>query len=341
MRAGIKLFLRQYIAWILFMLGFMLWINILYILDFGLKAVSITYFNIVGIIAIVLFLVVRYFYEMKRMRYFSGNMNDNTSIRLMDREELSAFQQYYVEILEQQAERNAQEINRLSVSGQEKDDMLLAWVHEVKTPLTAMQLLLDNVEDYKIRNKLEHEWLRIYLLLDQQLHSTRLDDIEKDMYLTKVALQPVIFTEIRGLQAWCMEKGIGFDTENLYGEVLCDSKWLAFIVRQVLSNAVKYSYANTDICITSGEDGAGHRLLQIEDKGIGIAAADLPRVFEKSYTGTAGRESAKATGMGLYLAKSVAQQLGISITLTSQEDVGTKVIIKFPLENEYMKIYGR
>ena len=141
------------------------------------------------------------------------------------------------------------ELNLAKVQLQEYSDELLAWVHEVKAPLTAINLMFEHIEDLQLRRKLENEWLRLHLLVDQQLHQTRLSSIEKDNYLNEIELKPIVYKEIRAMQAWCLERGIGFEIAELTETVLTDGKWLAFIIRQILSNAIKYSPANSEITI--------------------------------------------------------------------------------------------
>ncbi len=135
----------------------------------------------------------------------------------------------------------------------EKDE-LMAWIHEVKTPLTAMHLIIDRMEEKALKSQLSYEWLRIHLLLDQQLHQKRISFIENDLSVEFIQLQPLIFKEIKDLQSWCIQKGVGFDIQLEAEEVLSDAKWLAFIIRQLLTNAVKYSEAS-EIEIKSFQKG--------------------------------------------------------------------------------------
>src|SRR5690606_26116454 len=121
--------------------------------------------------------------------------------------------------------------------------------------------------------------------------------------------------------------------------VQSDAKWLGFIVRQLLSNAVKYSHIGGEITI-SAQMVNEQPVLIIQDGGVGIKSEDLPRVFRKSYTGTIGRETSAATGMGLYLANQAALSLHIVLAIVSTEGAGTSVKITFPKINEYQKTLG-
>jgi OmpR family two-component system bacitracin resistance sensor histidine kinase BceS len=218
---------------------------------------------------------------------------------------------------------------------QEKDE-LLSWIHEVKTPLTAMHLMIDRLDDELLKSHLTYEWLRIHLLLDQQLHQRRMPFIENDLYIEKTDLETIIFDEIKTLQSWCIQKGIGFDIQLDVTEVLTDAKWLAFIMRQLLTNSIKYS-ENSDITIYSHER-AGQTVLEVQDSGRGIDPKDLTRIFDKGFTSTTNHRDNAATGMGLYLTKNAAESLFISIDVKSELGTGTTVTLTFPKRNDFVNI---
>ncbi|MEB2300605.1 sensor histidine kinase [Lysinibacillus xylanilyticus] len=335
------LFLRERLAWIGFFVFIIVMINVLFSLDVGLVGISILYINISLLISFMIFLFWRYVVEVGRLKDFLGNVENQFDDVRSKNLVLSPFQTTYFTKIEDVLSGKNKELNQAKVELQEYSDELLAWVHEVKAPLTAVNLMLDRVEDLTLRRKLETEWLRLHLLVDQQLHQTRLASIEKDNYMMEIELRTVVYKEIRAMQAWCIEKGIGFDVEELTDTVTTDGKWLAFIIRQILSNAIKYSHANSEVLIFTEVDATGATLLHIKDAGIGIRQEDLPRIFYKSYTGTAGRESAQSTGMGLYLAHNVAQKIGVRITVQSIVGEGSIFTLRFPLQNEYVKLTGR
>jgi len=335
------LFIRERLAWIGFVVFIMVIINVLFSLDAGLEGISIWYMNISVLISLMIFLFWRYVVEVRQLKDFLGNVESQLDDVHSRNLALSPFQTAYFTKIEDVIYDKNTELNQAKVQLQEYSDELLAWVHEVKAPLTSINLMVDHIEDLTLRRKLETEWLRLHLLVDQQLHQTRLASIEKDNYMTEIELRTVVYKEIRAMQAWCIEKGIGFDVEALTEAVMTDGKWLAFIIRQILSNAIKYSPANSEVLIFTEIDATGAKLLHIKDAGIGILKEDLPRIFHKSYTGTAGRESAQSTGMGLYLAHNVAQKIGVRITVQSSVGEGSIFTLRFPLENEYVQLTGR
>ncbi|PYF08005.1 sensor histidine kinase [Ureibacillus chungkukjangi] len=335
------LFLKERWAWISYILLLILFINIVFFLDAGLSGISISYFNIVTLMLSFSFFIWRYIKETQGLAHFLGNLSNPTEFLYSENTFLSPFQRKYFDEVLNVIEQKDTLLNQSRVKVQEDAESQLAWVHEMKTPLTAMKLMIEQVNDAKLRYRIENEWMRTHLLLDQQLHHTRLASIEKDNRLERVILKSIIFKEIREFQTWCMEKGIGFQTAELDKEVVSDNKWLAFIVRQILSNAIKYSHENSEIDIYTEVDELGHLLLHVKDCGRGIRAEDLPRIFQKSYTGTIGRESVQSTGMGLYLAKNAAVSLGIKISVESKLNEGSIFTLKFPLQNEYHSSFDR
>lgn len=328
----IGLFLKERRAWILFFLFLQIWLNGLFFIDSGLSKVSILYVNIMNFLMFFLFILWRYVKETKQLKAICEQP--------VNRELLSPFQQKYIDHFQKQYERLEESFRQMKIEVLEQQDEVLAWVHEMKSPMTAMKLIVEQVEPYALREKIEKEWIRMFLLLDQKIHETRLSTIEKDNRLEKVCLETVVHQQIKDFRSWCIEKGIGVETKSLDETVTTDAKWLGFIIRQIFSNAVKYSRENSEIHIFTTRDPKGHLLLHIQDFGVGIRAEDLPRIFQRSYTGTIGRETTAATGMGLYLAREAAEKLRLTLKVESQVDVGTTFTIQFPLENQYIQSYG-
>ena len=327
----IYVFLKQNRSWILLFIILQISSNVIFYIDKGFESVSIFYINLIQIILFLSFLMWRYKREANVLKQLlKGEYTDSASI-------------YFKKLNEQYDEELSklnQALNEMKTARLEDHDDLLAWVHEMKSPMTAMRLMYEQIEPYTLREKIDIEWMRLHLLLDQRLHATRLSTIEKDNRFEKLKIQPILIQEIQGFRSWCLEKGLAVEMGEVDVMVVSDAKWLAFIVRQLLSNAVKYSVENTEIRIYMEQDERRHQLLHIQDFGIGIKQEDLPRVFQKSYTGTVGREKTVSTGMGLYLANQAANKLGLELKLTSQLGKGTIATIQFPNENEYHKLLG-
>ncbi|WHT48463.1 sensor histidine kinase [Sporosarcina thermotolerans] len=182
-----------------------------------------------------------------------------------------------------------------------ESDYTAAWVHEVKAPLTSMKMMIDaNRQDLTIR-KIESDWLRVHLLIDRQLYISRMPSLGTDYVLEKIEMHQLITPEISELRSWCIEKNIAVEIEDKELELITDSKWCRFIIRQLLTNAVKYSPDGGVVYIKFDRSESGNPVLLIKDEGSGIPTHDLPRIFDKGFTGGTGRLHNAATGIGLYL----------------------------------------
>ncbi|MBW3110438.1 sensor histidine kinase [Bacillus sp. MCCB 382] len=332
----IRTYIWERISWISFVLILHLfWIFIAFI-DTAIPLQPILYMVFLSLLFFTVFVFIRYQKEtrfFKRLKDWDHNLH-LTGVDAPD----SPFEEIVSDSLSEQASllRQAASENRVMIE-QEKDD-LLSWIHEVKTPLTALHLMIERVQDETLRSPLKYEWLRIHLLLDQQLHQKRMTFMENDLYIEETDLEGVIFQEIKTLQSWCIQKGIGFDLQLGVTNVLSDAKWLAFMIRQLLTNAVKYSTAS-DIVIAS-ELRDGKVTLTIQDSGRGIDPRDMPRIFDKGFTSTLDHHDHASTGMGLYLTKRVSEPLLISVGLDSKRGEGTTVTLTFPEKNDFVQLTG-
>ncbi|WP_042460203.1 sensor histidine kinase [Neobacillus dielmonensis] len=331
-----KEYLKERRSWILLIVSLELLIVLVSYLDATIPFMPILYIVFLSAIIFVLFFIVRYQKETKFYRSLKDWEKDLDITNLVHGE--LPFEKIAENTLTRQTEFFKQEANHQFTSLEQEKDEILSWIHEVKTPLTAMSLIIDRLEDQQIKSELRYEWLRIHLLLDQQLHQKRLPFMENDLYIEKTSLQPLIFQELKTLQSWCMQKRIGFDVDLGVPEVLTDAKWLGFILRQLITNAVKYS-KDTDIVIKSYQKD-GHTCLDVTDCGRGIDPKDLPRIFEKGFTSTAKHQDRAATGMGLYLAKKAAKPLLLKFNVSSQLGKGTTFTLTFPKRNEFVHITG-
>ncbi|MFF2447818.1 sensor histidine kinase [Neobacillus sp. NPDC058068] len=332
----IKQYLVEKRSWIFLFLVIQALILFIAYLDTALPLMPFFYIVFLSTLVFCIFLFFRYHKETKFYKSIAQweNNLDLTTIAAPESPFEKIIEQRIInqtELLKKEASEN------LLMLEQEKDD-LLAWIHEVKTPLTALHLMIDRLDDERMRAQLTHEWLRIHLLLDQQLHQRRIPFMENDLYIEETDLKALLFKEIKTLQSWCMQKGIGFEVELEAATVLSDAKWLAFIIRQLLTNAVKYS-ESSDIIIKSYQHD-GRTVLEVSDCGRGIDPKDLPRIFEKGFTSTTSHHDNAATGMGLYLTKRITKPLLIHIDVYSKLEEGTTFTLTFPKRNEFVDIAG-
>lgn len=329
-------YIRERLSWILFYLFLQLLFLFIAAVDSQIPFLPILYIVFLSMLFFLVFLFVRYNRETKF--YKSLQAWDDTYDLAAISEPEHPFESIAMDILSLQTERFKKESSMRLMEIQGEKDELLSWIHEVKTPLTTMQLMIERMEDETLKAQLQYEWLRIHLLLDQQLHQKRIPFIRNDLVIEVSALEPIIFQEIRALKSWCMQKGIGFDVSLEVTEVLSDAKWLGFIIRQLLTNAVKYSSAS-DIIIESNLTD-DHVRLTIQDSGRGIDPKDMPRIFDKGFTSTTSHQDSAATGMGLYLTQKVTDALLIRIQVESKPGIGTTFTLIFPKRNDFVSMTG-
>ena len=205
----------------------------------------------------------------------------------------------------------------------EKRDLMeyyTMWVHQIKTPIASMHLILQK-EDSEDSRRLRAELFRVEQYVQMVLCFLRLDSDFTDYVIKEYRVDDIIRPAVRRLASQFIMKKLALEYEHTDEVALTDEKWLGFVVEQVLSNAVKYTSAGS-ISIKCDEDR-----LVISDTGIGIAAEDLPRIFDKGYTGFNGRADRKASGIGLYLCRRICDKLGHSIRAESVAGQGTTITI--------------
>lgn len=201
-------------------------------------------------------------------------------------------------------------------------DYFSVWAHQIKTPIAAMGLKLEK-EDSPLGRRLRGELNRIGQYVDMAMTYLRLDAQTGDYVFRQQPLEPIVRGAVRKFAGEFIDRKLRLRMEPIEITVLTDEKWLSFVIEQLLSNALKYTPAG-EVSISIREPDT----LVIRDTGIGIAPEDLPRIFEKSFTGYNGRTDKKASGIGLYLCKRVCDRLGHEITIESVPGEGTAVYLK-------------
>ena len=204
----------------------------------------------------------------------------------------------------------------------EKEDFFALWAHQIKTPIAALKLLFQD-EEPSIGD-CKRELFKIENYVSMALNYLRFEDMSGDMVLEKCQLEPLIKQVVKKFSTIFIYQHLTVELKDLDKEILTDEKWFSFVLEQVLSNALKYT--KTGGIKIFARDNAGIEIV-IRDTGVGIKSEDLPRVFEKGYTGYNGRIDKKASGLGLYMCKGVCDKLGHKIRIESEVGRGTDVII--------------
>ena len=220
-----------------------------------------------------------------------------------------------------------QQINELENGQVEQAEYFTMWVHQIKTPIAALRLLLAEEEDERSQEMWE-ELFSIEQYVEMALQFSRLSAKSTDFVIGEVSLDKVVREAIHKYARLFVRKKIKMELSSIDTQVLTDEKWLEFVIEQILSNAIKYTAGGTISIyqkITVTDEKKEVKELIIEDTGIGIAPEDLPRIFEKGYTGYNGHADKRSTGIGLYLCRKIMRKLSHEITIESEIGVGTKV----------------
>ena len=227
----------------------------------------------------------------------------------------------YQEIIRKLKEEEAYSRQKTTSDYNNMVEYYTVWAHQIKTPIASMRLQIQS-EDTESARKLMGDLNRIEAYVEMVLTFLRLDSDSTDYLIKEYDLDEIVRPAIRKFSREFILKKLKLEYEPLSYKTITDSKWLSFIVEQVISNAVKYtSEGSVRICMS--EPG----ILCIEDTGIGISDEDLPRIFENGYTGFNGREDKRASGIGLYLCKRISDNLGHKIYAESKVGEGTKIFL--------------
>lgn len=227
----------------------------------------------------------------------------------------------YQTLLQLVHEDKVKAVNDLENRRKDLMEYYTMWVHQIKTPIAAMQLLLQSEDTPKNREAAE-ELFRIEQYVKMALQYTRLDSETTDFLIQRYNLDDIVREAVRCYARLFIRKKISLNYQPLQVQVLTDEKWLEFVIEQVLSNAVKYTPKGSVSIYMEGSS-----TLVIEDTGIGIRKEDLPRVCEKGYTGYNGHTDKRSTGIGLYLSKRILEKLSHTIEIESEMGKGTRVKI--------------
>ena len=241
-------------------------------------------------------------------------------------------------VLEQTDKSMIENVNKYKYSQEEYKDYIELWIHEIKIPIATSKLIVENNKN-EVTKSIDEELDKVENYIEQALFYARSNTVEKDYYIRKAKLKDIVNESIKKNKNALIQDRIIINIHDLDFEVSTDSKWIVFILNQIIQNSRKYGMPDRNLEIEIyAKQNPENVILYIKDNGIGIKKGEITRVFEKGFTGTNGRVSGKkSTGIGLYLCKKLCDKLGIGIELNSIEKVGTEVRIVFP-KNSYINM---
>ena len=237
------------------------------------------------------------------------------------------------EVMQDAGKSMLENVNEYKYLQEDYKEYIELWIHEIKLPIAASKMIIENNKN-KATKSIEEEIDKIENYTEQALFYARSNTVEKDYIISKASLQEIVNSVIIKNKSLLISNKININLHDLEKEVYIDSKWVIFILSQIIQNAIKYSKKEDKMIEIYSEEKKENVILYIKDNGIGIKKGEITRVFEKGFTGENGRIiGKKSTGIGLYLCKKLCQKLRIGIELNSEKDIGTEVRIVFPKDS--------
>lgn len=270
----------------------------------------------------------RYFRQVEQIlenaeqKYLLGELMPE-SFRLEDR--------LYRDMIRRSNKSVIEKIHELEDARKDYREYIESWIHEVKAPIASICLLCEKQKGETGRRILmENQRTENYV--DMALFYARSDEVYKDYLIKETALQGTAEEVLRKNKYYLIQNRIQADV-CCPDTVYTDAKWIAFILNQLVLNAVKYRQDSEPRIVISTRKESHSVFLAVEDNGLGICPEELPRIFDKGFTGTNGRAGLKSTGMGLYLCRKLCGKLGIRIGAQSEKGRGTRITLEFPVSN--------
>lgn len=228
---------------------------------------------------------------------------------------------------------NKEQNDRIAAVRRDSEDYreyIETWAHEIKTPLASTRLILEN-HPGALNADISRELDRVDFLLEQTLFYARSAQTHKDYIIRRTSLKALVNGVIRRNSRAFIENRIAVEPLTEDAEIYTDVKWMEFILNQIVNNAVKYKRADAPVIRFEARRRDNSVYLTVADNGIGIPEGDLPRVFDKGFTGETGRRYGKSTGIGLYLCRKLCRKLGVGISASSTVGEGTRLTVEFPV----------
>lgn len=236
---------------------------------------------------------------------------------------------FLLDIMHEMKKSMIENVNKYKLENKEYKEYIEMWIHEVKIPIAAGKMIAENNKS-EAMNHILSELGKIESYVEQALYYARSNTVEKDYIIKAIPLEELVNQVIIHNKKELIEKKTKIKLEGLNQSVYSDSKWLNFILNQIIVNSIKYTEKIPMDLTICGEEKKEEVVLKIKDNGIGIREGDLYRVFEKGFTGEHGRQYSKSTGIGLYLCKKLCNKLSHGLYIESKEGEGTCVTITFP-----------
>ena len=273
-----------------------------------------------------------YLNKQRRIRFLSSTLDS------LDRKYLLAeiadkpeteLERAYFHLLRTALKDMTDEVAESKRLSQEYRDYIEQWIHEIKVPITGIELICENNKT-DITRKIMTQTELIEQEVEKVLFYARLGSVERDYLIKEISLKDCVLEVLARNKQFLIQNGVCVHTDSVTDTVYSDQKWVCFILNQIIINSIKYRSDQPPVIQIASHNTENYVSLSVTDNGIGIKPSEISRVFDKGFVGSNGRRGANATGIGLYLCKKLCAKLGIGIDITSEMEHYTTVLLYFP-----------
>ncbi len=330
-------YLKEIKIFLILIVFIMIIVNTIILLDPNLsKSIdSLIYINILVIITSIVFLIISYITYRKKENKFINLINDPNQDDNYIKDNY-----FYMNVMEK-IEESQKEVDNLRNELEEINDYMTNWIHEVKIPISVLQIISKRINEIdgsrELSKQINTEVIRIDKLVEQAMYSSRAGNYNSDFFISEVNLEHSVKEVIKKNKYQFIYNKIDLQVGELNKTVLTDKKWITHIIELIVDNAIKYSNMGGKIEIYLKENKKGTEL-HIKDYGLGIAPQDIERIFDKGFTGVNGRKRTKSTGMGLYISKKILNKLSHNIDVISKQDEFCDIYITFYNLSDYFNV---
>ena len=337
---GLMRFIKEKNINIIFSIALLLVINIylISINSFNGRTSDLIYLDFIIITIYLIRIYIAYFnWKKKYYDLYKSILNEN-DISLEDIKESSLEEEIIFKLIDNKDKKYDFKTKEYEEKLRDMEEYISKWVHEIKLPITALNIISEDIEDYDAASSIKNETEKINFLVNSVIYGSRATVASEDIFIKEENLGDIVKKSIRNNSFFLIKNKVEIVTSNLNYNIYSDGKWIIYVIDQLINNAIKYSKENGKIEFYA-EDNREYIKLCIKDNGIGIEKEDIERIFNKGFTGSNGRNKVyKSTGMGLYFTKKVLNKLEHEISVESIKGEYTLFNIYFYKISDYLKV---
>ncbi|MBE6054126.1 MAG: HAMP domain-containing histidine kinase [Clostridium sartagoforme] len=333
-------FIKEKLLNILLLIVLLASINIylISINSFNGRTGDLLYLDFIMVTICLLWFYIAYNNWKKKYHDLYDSIIKNKDIFIEDIKENSLEEEIIYRIIDSKDKKNNSKTKEYEEKLRDMEEYISKWVHEIKLPITALNIILEDIEDYALESSIKSETEKINFLVNSILYGSRATVASEDIFIKEENLENIVKKSIKNNSFFLIKNRIEVITRNLNFNIYSDGKWITYVIDQLINNAIKYSKENGKLEFY-GEDEKDYIKLCIKDNGIGIGKEEIDRIFNKGFTGSNGRNKVyKSTGMGLYFTKKVLNKLEHEISVESIKGEYTLFNIYFYKLSDYLKV---